>query len=58
MQSDENSFCGDVVLNSFNMAYRDTGSILDQKYKNTAHIDKELIYLGLSATVVLVCIIE
>ena len=23
MQSDGNSFCGDVVLDSFNMAYRD-----------------------------------
>ena len=33
MQSDENSFWGDVVLESFSMAYRDEGSILDQKYE-------------------------
>ena len=30
MQSDGNSFCGDVVLDSFNMQYRDEDSILDQ----------------------------
>ena len=30
MQSDENSFYGDVV---FNKAYRDKDSILDQKYE-------------------------
>ena len=28
MQSDGNSFCGDVVLDSFNMAYRDENSII------------------------------
>ena len=33
MQSDGNSFSGDVVLDSFNMAYRDEDSSLDQKYK-------------------------
>ena len=33
MQSDRNSFCGDVVLDSFNMAYRDEDSILYQIYK-------------------------
>ena len=27
MQSDGNSFCGDVVLNSFNMVYSDEDSI-------------------------------
>ena len=32
MQSDGNSFCGDVVLDSFDMAYRDKDSILDQQY--------------------------
>ena len=31
MQSDGDSFCEDVVLDSFNMAYRDEDSILDQK---------------------------
>ena len=31
MQLDENSFYGDVVLNIFNMAYRDKDSILKQK---------------------------
>ena len=33
MQSDGNSFCGDVVLNSFNKVYRDEDNILDQVYK-------------------------
>ena len=33
MQSDGNSFCGDVVLDGFNMTYRDEGSILEQKYE-------------------------
>ena len=30
MQSDRNSFCGDVVLKSFNMACRYKNSIYDQ----------------------------
>ena len=34
IQSDGNSFLGDVILDSFNMAYGDEGSILDQKYEN------------------------
>ena len=34
MQSDGNSFCGDVVLDGFNMSYRDEDSILEQKYEN------------------------
>ena len=81
-QSDRNSFCGDVVLDIFNMAYRDEGLILYKKYEkwifwdlyykvflfktnwrkcikkgNTAHnINKELIKLCFSATVVLVSI--
>ena len=33
MQSDGNSFCGDVVLGSFNMSYRDENIILEQKYE-------------------------
>ena len=33
MQSDGNSFGGDVVLDSFNVAFRDEDSILDQKYE-------------------------
>ena len=32
IQSDRNIFCGDVVLDSVNMASRDEGSILDQLY--------------------------
>ena len=31
MQSDGNSFWGDVVLDSFNMVYREEGCILDKK---------------------------
>ena len=33
MQSDRNRFCGDVVLDSFNMAYRDEGYILYKTYE-------------------------
>ena len=33
MQSDKNRFCGDVVLDSFNIAYKDEDNILDQIYK-------------------------
>ena len=32
MQSDGNSFCGDVVLDSFNKESRDEDNILDQIY--------------------------
>ena len=32
MQSDGNSFYGDVVLDSFNMVYIDEDSILDERY--------------------------
>ena len=34
MQSDGNSFGGDVVLNSFNKASWDEDNILDQVYKS------------------------
>ena len=34
MQSDGNSFCGDVVSNSFNKASRDEDNILDQVYES------------------------
>ena len=34
MQSDGNSFCGDVVWDGFNMSYRDEDSILEQQYEN------------------------
>ena len=33
MQSDGNSFVGDVDLDSFNISYRDEDSNLDQKYE-------------------------
>ena len=33
MQSDVNSFFGDVVLDSFNKTYRDENNNLDQIYK-------------------------
>ena len=33
MQSDGNGFCGDVVLDGFNMYYRDEDSILEQSYQ-------------------------
>ena len=34
MQSDGNSFCANVVLNSFNKASRDENKISDQIYKS------------------------
>ena len=42
MQSDENSFCGDVILDSFNMAYMDWDSILDQNFEKQKFI---ILYL-------------
>ena len=34
MQSDRNSFCGDVILDSFNMTYRDEGpNLLNKLWK-------------------------
>ena len=38
MQSDGKSFCGDVVLDSFNMVYSNEDSILDKK------IEKRVIW--------------
>ena len=56
MQSDGNSFCGDVVLDSFNMK-TDENSNLDKDLavfekkmhiqRNLAYFNKELITLGL-----------
>ena len=34
MQSDRNSFCGDVVLDSFYKTPQDEDNILDQMYKS------------------------
>ena len=34
MQLDGNTFCGDVVLDSFKMAYGHEDSVLDQKYES------------------------
>ena len=42
MQLDGDSFCGDVVLVSFNMLYSDEDSILDQKYEK--RIFQDLYY--------------
>ena len=33
MQSERKSFIGDVVLDSFDISYRDEDSMLDQKYE-------------------------
>ena len=38
MQSDGNSFYGDVVLDSFNMVYSDEDSIKDRKYENETFV--------------------
>ena len=42
MQSDGNSFHGDVILKSFNKAFRDKDSILDQIYEK--RIFRDLYY--------------
>ena len=42
MQSDGNSFCGDVVLDTFNMVYSNEDSIFDKKYEK--RIFGELYY--------------
>ena len=34
MQSDGNSFCGDVVLDSFNIANKDEDNILDKMFQS------------------------
>ena len=40
MHSDGNiSFCGDVVLDGFNMVYNDEDSISDQTYKKQIFLD-------------------
>ena len=39
VQGYANSFRGDVVLDSFNMAYMDENSILDQIYQNQIFSD-------------------
>ena len=39
MQSDGNSFYGDVVLDNYNKAYRDKDNIIDQKYKKQIFCD-------------------
>ena len=47
MQSDGNSFCGDVVLDSFNMSSREKDNILYQcTYKNK--FDRNIITIILS----------
>ena len=65
MQLDGNIYCVDVVLDSFNIEYRDEDRIWDQNMKskyfgifimkkisrNSAHNNKELIKFGLIATV-------
>ena len=40
MQSDGNRFCGDVVLYSYNMAYRPEDNVLDKKYENKISQDR------------------
>ena len=39
MQSDGNSYCGDVVSKSFNIAYWDEDGILDLKYTEQIFLD-------------------
>ena len=40
MQSDGNSFCGDVVLDSFKMVNSDKDCIEDQKYEKRIFWDR------------------
>ena len=39
MQSEQNSLRGDVVLDSFNMAFRDEDNIFDQINQKAVHFD-------------------
>ena len=39
MQSNGNRFCGDVVLEGVNMAYRDTDNTLDHVYEKQIFFD-------------------
>ena len=60
MQSDGNSFCGDVVLGSFNSSYRDEDSILEQRYEKQISWDifkviEENAYLKKYSTQLLMC---
>ena len=45
MQSNRNSFSGDVILDSVSMAYRDEDTILDQIYVKQIHLSFLAIYL-------------
>ena len=38
MQSDRNNFCGDVILDSVNMVFKDEDSISDQIYEKQIYI--------------------
>ena len=40
MQLDGNTFCGDVVLDSYNMAHGHEDSVLDQKYEKQISRDR------------------
>ena len=46
MQSDVNSFCQDVILDSVDMAYRDENNILEKIYKK--QIFSDFYYEGLN----------
>ena len=60
MQSDGNSYCGDIICDSFTLQH--TGMKIENmkskylKIKNTAQNNKELIKFSFSAAVVLACI--
>ena len=56
MQSDGNSFCGHVVLNSFNKACRVEDNILDQIYKRQICLDfyyADVTFLNISGKCIL-----
>ena len=39
MQSEQDSLCGEVVLDSFNIAFRDEDNIFDQMNQKAVHFD-------------------
>ena len=54
--ADENNFCGDVVLNSFNKTSRDEDNILDQIYKSK-HIQIIIMLILILHTIIGKCIL-
>ena len=58
MQSDGNRFWGDVVFDSFNMAYQDENSILDWKYEKQISLALYYEYFKFEESARRICIFK